>query len=252
MEKALALLKTIVSTREALGVLSDQDTTLRSDLEIGCVYWSGRDEELRPCLVFDLKKLADTGNVDRSTRVCTFALEYGIRYLMCPGRAETAVVIVDVSEVSVFGFPLNLLKDLVQLLIRQFCGRLHSLWIVMESSLIYASWQVVKVFLTEVQKSKCSLVSKAELQSSMSKTFASHQIPVKFGGKNRVEKFYPFPLNPGPFTPSSVPNSNSVPNLHEVLSLEESVGRLQLSDENSTAIRWRKKEFFEKQGLKFA
>merc|ERR1719210_365753 len=77
------------------------DDSMKEDLGYGIVYFTGRDQALRPLIVIRAcripKKWYDENRVDKLVRVLIFHLEYFMRYMIVPGKVENLSVVVDLK-----------------------------------------------------------------------------------------------------------------------------------------------------------
>lgn len=189
--------------------LSDVESSLREDLESGIIYWHGRDYSLRPILTIRLSKINKHFPSDRFIRLIVFCMEWGMRYLMCPGKVETCLALIDIKGVSLTSFPISTMSEISSLLTNQYSFRLYRMFILHDSLFIQTVWSLMKQFLTDLQQHKI-ILSRHEIKSQLFKTVHPSQVEEHFGGlqKNRTVPFYPFSFPPGPFSdPKLHPNN---------------------------------------------
>ncbi|KAJ1611544.1 sec14 domain-containing protein [Cryptosporidium canis] len=189
--------------------LSDMEPDLRRDLESGIIYWHGRDYSLRPILTIRLSKINKHFPVERFIRLIVFCMEWGMRYLMCPGKVETCLALIDIKGVSLTSFPISTMSEISSLLTNQYSFRLYRMFILHDSLFIQTVWSLMKQFLTDLQQHKI-ILSRNEIKSQLFKTVHPNQVEEHFGGlqKNKAFPFYPFSFPPGPFAdPKLHPNN---------------------------------------------
>ncbi|PFH34079.1 CRAL/TRIO domain-containing protein [Besnoitia besnoiti] len=203
--EAAAHVGKMVAFRREVFPLSDRETALAKDLQKGLLYWCGRDVAMRPVLVLNLLKLdAEVMELSRFLRLLLFVFEWGLRYLMVPGKVETCVVLLDLREVSLWSLPYSCLQTLVQTLTLQYPFRLRKMFVLHDSRLINGMWNLAKAFLTDVQQAKVATfkVEKGKQNPQLTEELLHlvhpSQLEAKFGGTrpNIADDFYPFPLAP--------------------------------------------------------
>ncbi|KEP63625.1 UNVERIFIED_CONTAM: CRAL/TRIO domain-containing protein [Hammondia hammondi] len=194
----------MVAFRREMFPLADTDPTLREDLEKGLLYWCGRGSGMRPLLVLSLQRLdASLLELPRFLRLLIFVFEWGLRFLMVPGKVETCLVLLDLREVSLWKLPYACMQTLVQTLTVQYPFRLRKMFVLHNSRLIDGLWSVAKGFLTDVQQAKIAIFkvdrdkSSLELTRELRKLVPASQLERKFGGERPdAVRFYPFPIAP--------------------------------------------------------
>ncbi|KAK9173461.1 CRAL/TRIO domain protein [Cryptosporidium meleagridis] len=189
--------------------LSDMEINLREDLESGIMYWHGRDYCLRPILTIRLSKVNKHFPLERFIRLIVFCMEWGMRYLMCPGKVETCLALIDMKGVSLTSFPISTMSEISSLLTNQYSFRLYRMFILHDSLFIQTVWSLMKQFLTDLQQHKIVL-SRNEIKTQLFKTVHPNQVEEHFGGlqKNKAFPFYPFVFPSGPFSdPKLHPNN---------------------------------------------
>ncbi|PPS92809.1 Sec14 domain containing protein [Cryptosporidium hominis] len=205
MNHLISMFKWRVSTYP----LSDMESTLREDLESGIIYWHGRDYCLRPILTIRLSKVNKHFPLERFIRLIVFCMEWGMRYLMCPGKVETCLALIDVKGVSLTSFPISTMSEISSLLTNQYSFRLYRMFILHDSLFIQTVWSLMKQFLTDLQQHKIVL-SRNEIKTQLFKTVHPNQVEEHFGGlqRNKTFPFYPFIFPSGPFSdPKLHPNN---------------------------------------------
>lgn len=209
IQRSMNHLITMFNWRVSTYPLSDIESSLREDLESGIIYWHGRDYCLRPILTIRLSKVNKHFPLDRFIRLIVFCMEWGMRYLMCPGKVETCLALIDIKGVSLTSFPISTMSEISSLLTNQYSFRLYRMFILHDSLFIQTVWSLMKQFLTDLQQHKI-ILSRHEIKSQLFKTVHPNQVEEHFGGlqKNRTVPFYPFSFPPGPFSdPKLHPNN---------------------------------------------
>jgi len=203
---------------------------LAEELKHGIAYWCGRDNQLRPALVFRANRIPHAwhkaGSYDKVVRVVTFCFEYFFRYMHIPGRVESFSVIIDLEGLGITQIPVAALKEMHKSMANHYTVRVTKMYICNMSMFLRGVFAIAKSVITERQNQKlCVVTSPADLLAD----FAVHQLEKDFGGsKDNVKQTWPFQLNPGPFTAGykGGPNPKAVPYVHEAFAPEEILGRL--------------------------
>ncbi|KAH8738657.1 sec14 domain containing protein [Cryptosporidium ryanae] len=185
--------------------LSDMEVDLRRDLESGMIYWYGRDYCLRPIIVIKISKITKHYPLERFIRLIVFCMEWGMRYLMCPGKVETCLALIDIRGVSLTSFPISTMSEISSLLTNQYSFRLYRMFVLHDSLFIQAMWNLTKQFLTDLQQHKI-ILSRNDIRSHLFKMVHPCQVEEQFGGtqKNRTFPFYPFVFPKGPFVDPNI------------------------------------------------
>lgn len=207
-----------------------RDHEMLEDLQSGVVYFTGRDSALRPALVVRPSRLT-SDQVDpkapwRLTRLLVFCMEYFARYMMIPGRVESVCVVLDLLGITLAHIPRVALPEIHKALSRQPSGRVARFYVCHMPRLLNVISSLVQAQLTEKQRFKIMFVRRIE---ELAIHFAAHQLEKSLGGcRPNVTKFYPFPLEPGPFAARStaMPNADAERGLHQALSPAGRRGRL--------------------------
>ncbi|KAH7649702.1 sec14 domain containing [Cryptosporidium bovis] len=185
--------------------ISDIEINLRRDLESGMIYWYGRDYCLRPILVIKLSRISKHYPLERFIRLIVFCMEWGMRYLMCPGKVETCLAFIDIRGVSLTSFPISTMSEISSLLTNQYSFRLYKMFVLHDSLFIQAIWNLTKQFLTDLQQHKI-IISRNDIRSHLFGMVHPCQVEEQFGGKqkNRTFPFYPFVFPKGPFVDPNI------------------------------------------------
>ncbi|KAH8585039.1 sec14 domain containing [Cryptosporidium sp. chipmunk genotype I] len=256
MNHLIAMFKWRVSTYP----LSDMESNLREDLESGMIYWHGRDYCLRPILTIRLSKVNKHFPLERFIRLIVFCMEWGMRYLMCPGKVETCLALIDMKGVSLTSFPISTMSEISSLLTNQYSFRLYRMFILHDSLFIQTVWSLMKQFLTDLQQHKI-ILSRNEIKTQLFKTVHPNQVEEHFGGlqNNRTFPFYPFVFPPGPFSDpklhpnngftravnqcnsTQIDNFNKVINCHLLFNKFNVLGKLSYNGNTHNNIIWDEK-----------
>lgn len=206
------------------------DEMVRDDFQHGIIYFIGRDKCLRPTLVVRPKRIPQAWRKakswERLTRLTIFCVEYALRYMFIPGRAESFNIILDLKDVSVSEIPVSALKDMHAKFGSHYVGRGSKTYICNMSWLLSPLVKIAKGIISERQAQKLQFVKNVK---EFANDFALHQLEEDLGGSMPLAtQFFPFPLQAGPFDAgySKGPGSDRVPKVHEALTREGARGRL--------------------------
>jgi hypothetical protein len=205
---------------------------IAQDLELGFVYFVGRDKELRPTLVCRANRIPQVWikekQVHRLIKLVIFCMEYMVRYMCLSGKIEGLNLIVDLKGLTASQISSNIevLKKIYEVTNNNYSGRTFKIYLVNLSSWLSVIMSTVKSFLTDRQKQKIVTISKLE---DFFEDFAHHQLEEDHGGSRPlVTKFFPFPLATGPFEAgcSKGPKKDPVPRVDMLLTPQNYLGRL--------------------------
>mmetsp|Transcript_48009 Transcript_48009/g.112079 ORF Transcript_48009/g.112079 Transcript_48009/m.112079 type:complete len:478 (+) Transcript_48009:94-1527(+) len=207
------------------------DKQVLEDMQHGIMYFTGRDRELRPTIIIRAcripQKWYSEKKIDTVLRLLIFCMEYMLRYMVYPGKVENNNVIVDLRTLGVSQVPITALSDVYKIMSHHYMGRVYKFYICNMSWGLGTIAGAVKNILTDRQKQKLVFVDKIP---DLLKDFAPHHLETDLGGTREIikDRFFPFPLLPGPFQPgsSSGPDSSALPNAHDVLTPFGVIGRL--------------------------
>lgn len=228
--KALSMMEATQEWRTSFFEVPLRDASLMDDLRLGIVYFCGRDTSLRPTMVFRASRIPTAWqkakDFDRVIRIALFCVEYFLRYMTVPGRVECFNVLVDLKDIGATQIPVAGLKELNQKLGGHYVGRGAKFFVCNMSRWLSPLVSMLKGVLSERRSQKLVFINHVqELHSH----FALHQLEEDLGGSMpSVDTFFPFPLQPGPFTAGfdGGPRLDAVAGAHEVLSLAGVRGRL--------------------------
>ena len=89
------------------------------------MYGYMRDKSLRPIIIVNVRKLADSKiSIDQIVETADFFLHYVIKNGMSPGRVENFVCIFDMRNVGVTELPSKHIQNLVKSMSKNYCGRM--------------------------------------------------------------------------------------------------------------------------------
>jgi len=207
------------------------DKQVFDDMQHGIMYFTGRDLELRPTIVIRACRIPPQwykeNKIDTVLRLLIFCMEYMLRYMVYPGRVENNNVIVDLKGLGISQVPIGALRDIYGIMSHHYMGRVYKFYICNMSMVLGTIAGAVKGLLTDRQKQKLVFVDKIP---DLLKDFAPHHLEQDLGGSRPVikGKFFPFPLQPGPFKPGTTagPDSSAIPNVHEIFTDFGVSGRL--------------------------
>lgn len=235
VDKCYKCLQETARWREEFFKKPVRDTEVLKYLQTGFCYIAGRDKGMRPLLVIRLERAKKITNIDLILRMFAFLLEYMYYFLHVPGTVEANVCVIDLKNCGATTVPFNLIKSVLHVLSHHYVGRLYKnvimnapYWV----SMCYNN--LVSPLLTDRQRNKVCFASDNSVLLSM---FAPQQLEKQYGGtRPTLTEFYPSPLEPGPFEPSSKrPNENSVENCFSVLGNKSRDGVLHVDAETKKA-----------------
>jgi len=206
------------------------DTQLLEDLKLGIVYFVGRDKDLRPTIVCRANRVPAQWYKDKQTdrliKILIFCMEYMVRYMMVPGKVEGNNLIVDLKGLSAMQVPLKELGKLYSIMSHHYMGRVFKFYVINLSTWLSAIASAAKALLTDRQRQKLNVLSSTK---ALLEDFALHQLEEDHGGsKPEITKFFPFPLQGGPFEAGyeKGPDAEGVKRVDRIMTLTCCRGRL--------------------------
>ena len=152
-----------------------------SYIKQGLLYIFGRDKSYRPILHASVKKICDSEISEEALiRLATFLIEHIIEHLLIPGKVETIVMLVDLSGVSSFSFPVNKFKNVARLLGRNYQGRLYKQFALNVSVVFRRLWDVSKHFFSSFTIASTFLLGGNF--NELYKLIPKSELEKKFGG----------------------------------------------------------------------
>lgn len=207
-----------------------RDESILEDLNLGIVYFSGRDSELRPTLVVRACRIPQQWykekRVDRLIRLLVFCMEYMLRYMLVPGRIENLCVIVDLKGIGFSQVSVGALSDVYKVMSHHYSGRVFRFFIANLPTCLSMIAGMAKALLTDRQKQKLVVLRDVK---ELQKHFALHQLEDDLGGSRPCfSEFYPFPLQAGPFECGFAGGADqlAVPYVYKALKADAVIGRL--------------------------
>jgi len=206
------------------------DAQVEADLAHGIVYFTGRDQALRPAIVVRAARIPKQWYRDRSLdkfiRLLVFCMEYFLRYMVVPGRVENLSVIVDLSGLCLSQVPLGPLGEVYRVMSHHYSARVFKFYVCNMPPALSAIAGLARNFLTDRQKQKLNVLDDVK---ALRADFALHQLEEDFGGSRpNFSSFFPFALNPGPYTAgfAGAQDTSAAPDVHRVQSETGAIGRL--------------------------
>lgn len=198
------------------------DAALAADLAHGIAYLAGRDCFLRPALVIRPARVPpawyrDKRAAERIVRLLVFCMEYLLRYMVAPGRAEGGVVLLDLGGLSLSQVPMSALTNICTVMSNHYVNRVFRFYVLNVPPAINRVAGMGLRLLTERQRQKLQFVKDS---GELRREFALHQLERDLGGERPVlTTFFPFPLQAGPFDAGYAggPDPSAVPHVHTAI-----------------------------------
>jgi len=198
-------------------------------LSYGVCYFVGRDSALRPAMMMRPGRIPHSWSRDPQLtellRSLVFCMEYFLHYLVVPGRVESMVVITDFSGINPLTFPVKSLINIQKVVSLIYVGRVYRVYLCNLPVMLRGVVNAAKLLMSERQRQKLYAIEGQGMESE----FALHQLETDVGGTRPcLTQFFPWSLEPGPFTAGwrGGPNPDAVQGVHEVLTDEGFLGRL--------------------------
>jgi len=198
-----------------------RDDSVLEDMAHGIVYFSGRDNALRPALVVRGCRIPQQWykerRVDKLVRLLVFCMEYMLRYMVVPGRVENLVVLVDLRGLSFSQVSISALGEVYKVMSNHYAGRAFRFYVCNLPHALHFFAGLAKSLLTDRQRQKLVVLDDV---SELRQHFATHQLEQDLGGwRPQITQFYPFPLQAGPFDSGSEqgPDGAAAQDMHEVM-----------------------------------
>lgn len=197
--KAVQLIHTHLKERVRRLPLTEAE--MLPDLRRGFMYWHGRDNKARPCLVLNLARAgALFANKEQACKIAIYVLEYAIRFVMVPGRVENWVVLIDLldatSMVSITKIPslASTAANLATILDSVYTGRMRWIKILNMPPMLSA---VVSRLIPAEKVNKIAVIR--DVKAEVLPFFQANQLEEKYGGSApnvKAEETYPFQFFP--------------------------------------------------------
>lgn len=223
---------------------------IQEDFKHGCVYWIGRDRELRPTIVVRGNRIPakwiSNSEYDRIIKLVVFCVEYFMRYMVIPGRVEGMNILVDLKGLGIWQVPVGALETLYKTMGSHYNSRTFKFYIANMPWALKMLLGVAKKIVSERQALKmCVLDNVTDLRTD----FALHQLEEDLGGTQPVAKnFFPFPLKAGPFEAGHKggQGKDRVQDCHRILTRIGALGRIW--NPKKTAAENERREYTEQAG----
>lgn len=170
--------------------LTDHTKTI---INLGFIYFHGRDHRFRPILIVNLNVYLENKNKFSTLdweRAVIYIFEYGILNLMIPGKVENWVVICDVGKLNLLSIPTDF-KNFILSLSNNYPNRLALLYIFGLGVFVNILWSMIKPVLDKI------IIKKVKIIGSNKKEIFQHihpsQVEKKFGGEaeDAQDMFFP-------------------------------------------------------------
>jgi hypothetical protein len=160
-------------------------------LNLGFIYFSGRDNRFRPNIVIKLSILRKKFKKFTFEQWCdaiTFLIEYCISYMLIPGKVENWNVILDLKDISLYNLPVDI-KNLCIIFQKNYKCRLYRLYFMNISTIGSILYRLIPTFLgSHIEKKVVFIKEHEELFTYINKS----QIEMQYGGNcNNLDSFFP-------------------------------------------------------------
>ncbi|KAH7647168.1 hypothetical protein FG379_002859 [Cryptosporidium bovis] len=190
------------------------------DLNLGAIYWHGRDSKYRPILIVKLEKLdVFEGDIERIQKLLCFCLEFFLKYLQVAGRIENWDVIIDLYGKGITDLPIQVLKSVLSLVNTRYKMRLYRMFIVNCPKLINVVSSALLAAIPGSTTRKVRFIDEP-FSEEMTGLIPPEQLETIYGGTcpEINENFYPFrfyPMNK---------EDEAFPNIHSIIPVEYIMG----------------------------
>jgi len=170
----------------------------RSDLELGVIYGVGRDRNMRPVIIINVRRIVDSGiTVERLIAVTNFFLMYVIENAMISGSIESWTCIFDLKDVGVTEIPKNRIQPLVNNMTKNFRGRLFRFYAIDVTFIVRQLWKFAHRYVDEFTNKKL-LIYGGGYQEDIKELIDPDNLEQRYGGNlpNVTENFFPPIFNP--------------------------------------------------------
>eukprot|EP00826_Nyctotherus_ovalis_P021389 TRINITY_DN1689_c0_g1_i16.p1 TRINITY_DN1689_c0_g1~~TRINITY_DN1689_c0_g1_i16.p1 ORF type:complete len:217 (-),score=70.32 TRINITY_DN1689_c0_g1_i16:122-772(-) len=125
----------------------------------GIIYFFGRDKRYRPVMHISVKKMVDANLPNEIlSQLAVFLLEFALKNLLIAGKAETLVVVVDLTDVGTISIPVSALKTIGQMLQNNYRARLYKQYLLNTPFLVKGVWAIAKGFLEDFTVAKFNIL----------------------------------------------------------------------------------------------
>lgn len=158
----------------------------------GIIYFFGRDKRYRPVMHINVKKMVDAKLPNETlSQLAIYLLEFALKNLLVPGKAETMVVVIDMTDVGTISIPMTALKTISQMLQNNYRARLYKQYILNTPFLVKATWAIAKCFLEDFTVAKINILGSD--YNALYEQVDKSQLEKRLGGScdNIEEDFFP-------------------------------------------------------------
>lgn len=195
--------------------LSDTEP-LGEDLRSGFAYLASRDNNLRPVLIIRAsvaESLSLNEPVRRCLQVLVFCMEFALRYMLLPGRAEQVSVVLDLMGAGMSAG--RILRPVFKLLSRHYAGRFFKVYIINATMFFSPRWTFGKLAST-------LRMNVLRHPSDLLGFVPDDQLEQKFdGNRPDVPQYYPFVFQP------QEPNGKAIPDCVSAVDDQTMIGALE-------------------------
>ena len=167
-------------------------------LDSGLYYIHGRDRSLRPITFFSpAVVLVKQFDINDAIIASHFVDQYMINYLMTPEKVENWNWVLDLGNLSFNSLPKKWILDFIKAFSHHYYSRARCNYMLNSSFAVRAIWNIVKVFVDPVTKSKM-IIEGSNTHKSLQERVHPKQLQQQFGGEApNVTVFWP------PYSPSN-------------------------------------------------
>ncbi|KAF7457668.1 Sec14 domain containing protein [Cryptosporidium felis] len=182
------------------------------DLNLGAIYWHGRDVKFRPILIVKLAKLdLLVGEIERIQRLLCFCLEFFLKYLQIAGRIENWNVIIDLVGKGITDLPIQVLKSVLNLVNTRYRMRLYRMFIVNSPKFINVVSNALVAAIPGSSIRKVRFIDEP-FSEEITNMIPPQQLEKSYGGTcpDLTDNFYPFRFYPSEESDKLFPNLHSI------------------------------------------
>lgn len=165
-------------------------------LNIGFIYFFGRDKQLRQIFVIDASiyiKYEKKFTYDEWLKTLIFFIEFLIHNLTIPGQIENWLIICDLRNCSVLGLPSDL-KRFMKVMQSNYRSRLKTIYLIGMGFFLKSLWNIVKNMLDPETNKKVKILGDKNF-NEIFENISKCQIEKKFEGNNEDIKVKNFKNN---------------------------------------------------------
>ena len=171
---------------------------MKNLLQSGVYYIHGRDRSLRPITVFSPAAVLDMEfEIKDAIFACHFVDQYIIDFMLAPEKVENWVGILDLGNLSFSSLPKQWILEFIKAFSHHYYARIRRTYLLNSSFGVRWMWNIVKIFVDNVSKSKI-VVEGSNTHQSLQEGVHPKQLQNKFGGEaENITIFWP------PYSPSN-------------------------------------------------